>query len=151
YHRVNDDHPRDRLSVPAAAFAEQMRALVEDGFRVIPLEEALGTWSEGGTLPARAVAITFDDGYADNFEVALPVLERHAVPATFFLATGLVGSEATLDRYRACCARDGMLTWSRARALAARGHALGAHGRRHLELASLTPTQWPDEIAGSAD
>jgi peptidoglycan/xylan/chitin deacetylase (PgdA/CDA1 family) len=151
YHRVNDDHPHDRLTVPAAAFADQMRLLVEEAWRVLPLDRALRTWSEGGALPDRAVAITFDDGYADNLEVALPVLERCALPATFFLATGLVGTAATLDRYRGCCARDAMLSWASVRALASRGYALGGHGRRHLELASLPPLQWPDEITGSAD
>jgi peptidoglycan/xylan/chitin deacetylase (PgdA/CDA1 family) len=79
------------------------------------------------------------------------VLERHALPATFFLATGLVGTKATLDRYRGCCERDAMLSWASVRELASRGHALGGHGRRHLELASLPPAQWPDEITGSAD
>jgi peptidoglycan/xylan/chitin deacetylase (PgdA/CDA1 family) len=151
YHRVNVDHPLDRLSVPADAFAEQMRTLAEDGFHVLPLEQALRTWREGGALPARAVAITFDDGYADNFDIALPVLARHSLRATFFLATGLVGSPDTLDRYRGCCAKDGMLSWARARELAESGHALGGHGRRHLELASVPSAHWADEIAGSAD
>ena len=43
-----------------------------------------------GTLPARAVAITFDDGYADNAELALPILRREALTATFFVATGFL-------------------------------------------------------------
>lgn len=56
-------------------------------FNVLPLEEAVDRL-RGGSLPARAACITFDDGYADNHDVALPILHRHRLPATFFIATG---------------------------------------------------------------
>lgn len=56
-------------------------------FNVLPLDEAVRRLS-AGTLPARSLAITFDDGYADNHDVALPILLRHGITATFFIATG---------------------------------------------------------------
>ncbi len=87
YHRVlaepdsiNDWDPT------AEVFAGQMRA-VAVYFNTLPLGEAVARLRMG-TLPARAACITFDDGYADNAEVALPILERLGVPATFFVATG---------------------------------------------------------------
>ena len=49
-----------------------------------------GAALERGSLPARALAITFDDGYADNATVALPILRRLGLPATFFVATGFL-------------------------------------------------------------
>jgi peptidoglycan/xylan/chitin deacetylase (PgdA/CDA1 family) len=58
-------------------------------FRVLPLNEAI----EGlrrGKLPSRAACITFDDGYADNAEIALPILRKHCLPATFFVAAGFL-------------------------------------------------------------
>lgn len=58
-------------------------------FQVIPLDEAVLRLGSG-TLPARAAAITFDDGYADNHEVALPILQRHGLRATFFIATSFL-------------------------------------------------------------
>ena len=58
-------------------------------FTVMPLDRAVSALREG-TLPERALAITFDDGYADNHPVALPILQRLGLPATFFIATGFV-------------------------------------------------------------
>jgi len=58
-------------------------------FNVLPLDEAMAR-RRCGSLPARALAISFDDGYADNHDVALPVLQRHCLTATFFIATGFL-------------------------------------------------------------
>jgi len=55
-------------------------------FNVLPLSEAI-VRLKNGTLPARAVCITFDDGYADNVTLALPILQKHGLHATFFIAT----------------------------------------------------------------
>lgn len=59
-------------------------------FRVVDLEEGVAAL-RAGTLPSRAVCITFDDGYRDNCEIALPVLRKHGVTATFFVASGFLG------------------------------------------------------------
>jgi len=57
---------------------------------VLPLEEAVDRMCDG-SLPARAMCITFDDGYADSHDVALPILKRHGLNATFFVASGFIG------------------------------------------------------------
>lgn len=56
-------------------------------FNVLPLDDAVRRWRDR-TLPSRAAAITFDDGYADNHDLALPILRHHGLTATFFIATG---------------------------------------------------------------
>lgn len=58
-------------------------------FNVLPLDEAVSLLAER-RLPARTLAITFDDGYADNHNVALPILARHGLCAAFFVATGFL-------------------------------------------------------------
>lgn len=58
-------------------------------FQVLPLGRAIAQL-QAGTLPERALCITFDDGYADNHDVALPVLKAHGLSATFFIATGFL-------------------------------------------------------------
>jgi len=87
YHRV---HPvADPLrpgDVDAVTFDWQMEVLARY-FTPLALDNAMELLRQG-KLPANAVCVTFDDGYADNVEVALPILQRWAVPATFFLTTG---------------------------------------------------------------
>jgi len=75
--------------VDAETFERHMELLASD-FNVLPLGEACARLKRGG-LPARAVCITFDDGYADNEQTALPILKRFGLQATFFVATGFIG------------------------------------------------------------
>jgi peptidoglycan/xylan/chitin deacetylase (PgdA/CDA1 family) len=150
YHRVNDAHPSDRLTVSARSFAAQMQALAESGRPVVRLADALPALRGEAALPAGAVALTFDDGYADNHAEALPVLERLGFPAAFFVVTGAVGTTSTIDRYARCCRHDRMLDWSEVRDLRDRGHAIGAHGRSHRELASMAPEEVLREAEGCA-
>lgn len=86
YHRVL---PRSDAmlagEVEAAVFDWQM-ALLAEYFQVLPLHEAARRL-RSGTLPARAACVTFDDGYADNHDTALPILQKWRLPATFFVAT----------------------------------------------------------------
>lgn len=84
-------------------FARHMQ-LVKRCYRVLPLASAVSLLRQGG-LPPRSLAITFDDGYADNAEVALPVLRALDLPATFFIATGYIDggrmwNDAVLDYVR---------------------------------------------------
>jgi len=74
--------------VDAVAFEARMR-WVKDWFNVLPLGEAVQRLRDG-RLPERPLAITFDDGYADNARIATPILRRLGLPATFFIATGFL-------------------------------------------------------------
>lgn len=72
----------------AREFAERMGFLAQ-AFNVLPLSEAVGRLAERD-LPAAAAAITFDDGYADNYRVALPILRHFRLPATIFVSSGFL-------------------------------------------------------------
>ncbi len=72
----------------AAVFRERM-SWIRAWFNVLPLDEATAALSRG-TLPARALAITFDDGYDDNYTVAMPILRELGLHATFFVATAFL-------------------------------------------------------------
>jgi len=94
YHRVNDDRAPMFPAIPISAFRTQMRMLAEN-FRVLPLDE-LVLRAERDDLPERAVAVTFDDGYRDNYEHACPILRGFGLPATIFVATGAVDGRVAL-------------------------------------------------------
>lgn len=87
YHRVltkpDELNPNE---VDADTFEQQMRLLAEH-CHVLPLDEAIERLYTR-SLPARAVCVTFDDGYADNATIALPILRRYGLSATFFVSTG---------------------------------------------------------------
>lgn len=68
---------------------DEVMGWVASWFNVLPLDLAV-TLLKAGRLPARAAAITFDDGYADNLVNAVPILQRHGLHATFFIATGFL-------------------------------------------------------------
>lgn len=84
-------------SAPGAAIAGLRRqiALLRRVGNIVPLEPALDDLAAGRPLPARAIALTFDDGYRDNLEVALPMLKLMGTPATFFLVPGLLDRSVT--------------------------------------------------------
>ncbi|TQF00115.1 MAG: polysaccharide deacetylase family protein [Spiribacter salinus] len=89
YHRVLADADPLQPDAPSASrFARHMRWLGRM-CNVLPLGEAVSRL-RNGTLPLRAVAVTFDDGYADNYEVARPIMARYGIPWTLFVATGFL-------------------------------------------------------------
>ena len=89
YHRVRSERdPLFPVEIDRTNFARQI-AWLRSCCQVLPLLDAV-RHMRAGTLPARAVCITFDDGYADNAEIALPVLQHYGVPATFFVASGFL-------------------------------------------------------------
>lgn len=98
YHRVLDipdgtafDFDLDLVSASAASFRNQMR-LLKQRFHPVGLREALTLLANGEPMPPGAVAVTFDDGYDDNYHVAFPILKECGIPATFFVSTGHIRS-----------------------------------------------------------
>jgi peptidoglycan/xylan/chitin deacetylase (PgdA/CDA1 family) len=87
FHRVLPETDPLFPDEPDARRFDQVMGWVKTWFNVMPLDAAVDAL-KNGNLPARALAITFDDGYADNRTVALPILKLHDLSATFFIATG---------------------------------------------------------------
>src|SRR4029078_2310663 len=97
YHKVND-LPANPLTMPVSLFDEQMDQLQQFGYQVVDLDAVLAHYVDGTPLPARAVLITFDDGYHDNLENAARVLQKYGYPAVLFVALGYLGDKLPLPR-----------------------------------------------------
>lgn len=96
YHRVaGPGHDPYGMCVTPRRFAEQL-AVLHRSACLLSLAELVQRM-EQGKLPPRAVALTFDDGYADNLYQARPLLEQYEIPATFFVTTGYLGREFWWD------------------------------------------------------
>jgi peptidoglycan/xylan/chitin deacetylase (PgdA/CDA1 family) len=89
YHRVLPEPDPLLPGEPGAAEFEARMRWVRSNFNVLSLPQAVQALREDA-LPKRALCITFDDGYADNHRIALPILQRLGLPATFFVATGFL-------------------------------------------------------------
>ena len=91
YHSVSSEgvYRTPTIAVSPAMFERQM-AFLAAHYRVISLDDVVDCIEQRRPFPPRAVAITFDDGYLDNHEVALPILRRHGLTATFFVTAGPV-------------------------------------------------------------
>src|SRR5918992_5531869 len=96
YHRVADDG--DPLALAPERFREQMGFLAAAGYRVLDLVSALALLDAGG-VPPRTVALTFDDGFADVRDAALPVLASLGFRATVFVTTSVTGGSRSFPWY----------------------------------------------------
>ena len=98
YHSIDYTSDRkDRMTISPEVFAKQMRYLHDNKYNVISLEKAVSYIRDRKRPPAKTVAITFDDGYENNYKYVYPVLKRYNIPATIFIITDFVGTEGFLN------------------------------------------------------
>ena len=123
--------------IDAATFERLMR-MMRDEFNVLPLGQACARLARG-SLPARAACITFDDGYSDNELVALPILERLGLTATFFVSTGfsdggIMFNDAVIEAVRRAPAGTHDLS-----SLGLGTHVLGDNASRRAAIDAMIP------------
>jgi peptidoglycan/xylan/chitin deacetylase (PgdA/CDA1 family) len=139
YHSVQPVVPKDnRLIVSVKTFSRQMQFLKEKKYTVLSLEQAAALISQGKKLPARAIVLTFDDGYIDNYLYAFPILKKYGIPATVFLIAGDIGKpdKLNLDQIRQM-QDSGLITF-------------GSHSMTHPFLECITSApELVKEIRGS--
>lgn len=143
YHRVtclmgNPTRMDERMTVAPEDFARQMETLKAEGYTPISLSLLRSSLETGTALPAKAVVLTFDDGWDSQYSQAFPVLQRLGFVGTFFVFTDAVGT-------------PGHVTWDQVREMRDAGMEIGSHTMTHARLPGLDP--WPmwKELAWSKD
>ena len=146
------------------AFEDLVAHLAGRGALLTP--DAAARWIAGdgpkAAAPSPPCLLTFDDGFAGNYELAASVLAKHGAKAVFFVCPGLVdlGADAQLAAVRAnvfsravtdaaALARLRLMNWTEIGDLVAAGHAIGAHGMTHRALSSLSGEDLRREILES--
>ncbi|MDT8902372.1 polysaccharide deacetylase family protein [Anaeroselena agilis] len=122
YHRVGAGD--GALSVPASRFASDLRYLNENGYQTLGMDRLKEHATGGRPLPDKAVFLTFDDGYLDNYSNAFPLLQASGMTGNFFVISGFLGRT---DRMTGCHAIE----------MARAGMYVGSHTVSHRPLARL--------------
>ena len=145
YHSISPSTEPDphRLRVHPDRLDRHLRLLRRLGLRGVSQTELVRAVERGEA--DGLVGLTFDDGYTDFLEYAVPVLERHGMTGTVYVVAGRMGGENTWDtgpRFR-------IMDTQQVRKVAAAGHEVGSHTMTHVRLAGVDPTQLAVEVGES--
>lgn len=150
YHQVtpNPLPGFQKYAVSPRSFARQMGWLAGAGYTVVGLDALLAHRRGGPRLPRRPVVITFDDGFRDCLEHAVPTLRERNFTALFFLVAGLMGKTSRWLKSERGIELP-LMTWPEARRLQETGFQCGAHSLSHPRLVALTDRECRAELSGA--
>ena len=96
YHHINH-HKGDMVTITPEVFEDQMEYLYRAGYRTLKIAELIACINGGLTLTQKAVVVTFDDGWLDNYIYAFPTLKKYKINATVFLITDRVENASLIN------------------------------------------------------
>ena len=138
-----------QFTLSSKLFAEHMAYLHQHRYTPMTVTQFIAAQSQIGVkLPERPVILTFDDGFADFYEEALPVLRRYGFAASLYVATGFVNGTSRWLQHEGEANRP-MLTWDQLREISANGIECGGHSHTHPQLDTLSPAEASREIVQS--
>jgi peptidoglycan/xylan/chitin deacetylase (PgdA/CDA1 family) len=150
YHIVADplSAQEARYCCSTVRFEAHMRHLAESGLRLVSLDGIADALDGRTAWPEDGVAVTFDDGFADTFVNAAPILARYRIPATMFALSDRIGARNDWMSARGFPERP-LMTATQLREMVAAGIGVGSHTRTHPRLPELDAQAKRDQIRGS--
>ena len=136
YHNVDYVNRGQANYVTPENFEKQMAFLNKNNYHVVTLDEVAQSIKQKQKLPPKSLAITFDDGYENNYVYAFPVLKKYQFPATIFLISDFIDTK-------------GFLTLVEIQEMIKGGINFGSHTRRHRYLPRLSSEEIKDEVVES--
>lgn len=148
YHGINSSvgrrHPYFETNTSPAAFRNQMQILATDGYQTLSLDGVIRD-SSSCNVAKRPVVITFDDGYADFYDEALPTLVEYGFIATVYIITG------STDKQRVIKNGKQFMSWAEVRELPRYGIHVGSHTVSHGNLRGMSRSRVEDEVRRSKE
>jgi peptidoglycan/xylan/chitin deacetylase (PgdA/CDA1 family) len=142
YHYVDQLPPgltdifRKDLTVSPVNFRKQLQYLADNSVQTVGLSRLSAHFRGGDPLPQRAVVLTFDDGYEDNYRVAFPILKELGMTGTFFVVTDFIG-------------RPGYMSWEQLREMELHGMSIESHSVDHADLTSVSKAELERQLKQS--
>ncbi len=151
YHKIHEPRPGARsinLYVPPASFEQQLRYLHKRGYKSISLKQAIEKIRQSKPIAPKSVAITFDDGYLDNYEYAYPILKKYNFTATIFMVTDFAGRDNSWPHSKETLP-ERLMSWDNIREMAQHGMSFGSHTCNHWNLNKLSVDEISRELVRS--
>jgi len=146
YHSL--DPSRSVLSTSPGIFAEQMKVLRDAGMKVVSLSDVADEIRTCSNRESKVV-LTFDDGFRNVYEHALPVLQTYGFPATVFLVTDYCEKTNSWPGQTVRIEEEPLLRWREIQEMSRAGISFGSHTRTHPDLRKLSTEEAEEELASS--
>ncbi|GCE12656.1 polysaccharide deacetylase family protein [Tengunoibacter tsumagoiensis] len=151
YHSISEHASKkfQSFAVAPALFTEQLEYLKQQNYTPMTVTQMIQARAQGGSmLPAKPVVLTFDDGFADFYTHAFPILQKYAFVATLYVTTAYVNGTSRWLRSEGEANRL-MVTWDQLIEMSAWGIECGAHTHTHPQLDVISPARAREEIVQS--
>jgi peptidoglycan/xylan/chitin deacetylase (PgdA/CDA1 family) len=149
YHAIAS--PSSAVCCPPSRFEEDLVGLRDAGFTFLSLDDVADWLTGSRAVPARSIAVTFDDAYASVVDRALPILRRHRVPATVFAIGDRIGGDNQWPGQWSSIGRMPLADRAGLGELVSAGIDIGSHSTSHPVLTAMDEQSATREIVDSAD